>query len=200
MSPMIKLPLGMEYALLGLMRGAPAHAYAIHKRLAQTVVLHLVWRTQQRQTYAALDRLADEGYIREHRDVAGRRPPRRMFQLTATGEAAFARWVTTPVQHGREFRQAFMARLYFAGREGPATLERLIAAQEAATDQRMAELAGRATDPAVPQLDRLVVRFRLGQLQATRRWLAECRRELLGGDDRLRADPAERDDDGVATD
>ncbi len=180
MSPMVKLPLGMEYALLGLMHGAPAHAYAIHKRLAQTDVLHLVWRVTQRQTYAALDRLADEGYIREHREVAGRRPPRRMFQLTAVGEAAYARWVTTPVQHGREFRQEFMARLYFARRDGPATLDALIAAQEAACVGRTAALAALAQEPGVPQLDRLVLRFRLGQLDAIRSWLAECRAELLG--------------------
>jgi DNA-binding PadR family transcriptional regulator len=177
---MVKLPLGMEYALLGLMRGAPAHAYAIHKRLAQTDVLRMVWHVKQRQTYAALDRLVDEGYIREHREVAGRRPPRRMFQLTAAGEAAYARWVTTPVQHGREFRQEFMARLYCAGREGPATLAVLIAAQEAACAERIAWLASQAEDAATAPLDRLVVRFRLGQLLATRTWLAECRAELLG--------------------
>jgi hypothetical protein len=103
-----------------------------------------------------------------------------MFQLTAAGEAAYARWVTTPVQHGREFRQEFMARLYFARRDGPTTLEALIAAQETACDERIASLAVQAQEPGVPQLDRLVLRFRLGQLGAIRSWLAECRAELLG--------------------
>jgi DNA-binding PadR family transcriptional regulator len=63
MSPRVKEPLTLEYALLGFLRAGPAHAYEIHQRLSQTEVLGLVWRLKQRQVYALLERLEEENYV-----------------------------------------------------------------------------------------------------------------------------------------
>ncbi|WP_129674260.1 PadR family transcriptional regulator [Candidatus Chloroploca sp. Khr17] len=175
MSPMVKLPLSMEYALLGFLRDGQSYPYEVHQRLKQTAILHLVWHLKQRQTYALLDRLQAEGFLESTTLEQGRRPPRRMLRLTSHGMAAFQQWVTLPVEHGREFRQQFMAKLYFAQKEDPATVALLIARQIDACQGWLAEFQLQlGTIPASELLDRLVIQFRIGQLEAILIWLDQC--------------------------
>src|SRR5689334_12879542 len=112
--PRVKDPLTLEYALLGFIQMEPIHAYEIHQRLEQTEMVGLVWRLKQRQLYALLERLEAEGYLASTTELQENRPPRRMLHLTPSGAAAFQRWLTLPVEHGRDFRQEFMVKLYFA--------------------------------------------------------------------------------------
>src|SRR5919199_4108737 len=132
MSPMVKLPLALEHALLGLLREQPMHAYQMYQRLAQPEDLGLVWHLKQSQLYALLARLEDAGYIAATVEPQGSRPPRRMLHLTASGAAALDTWLHTPVAHGREFRQEFMAKLFFARQDGPLAVAQLIADQREA--------------------------------------------------------------------
>lgn len=175
MSPRAKEPLTLEYALLGFLHSGPAHAYEIHHRLAQTEVLGLVWRLKQRQVYALLDRLEAEGYVEGNTEPQGNRPPRRMLRLTSSGEAAFAQWLSQPVDHGRDFRQEFMAKLFFASAEGPARAAALIDRQRAVCQRRLdgfqQQLAGIPPDRV---LDNLVLQFRLGQMETILAWLDTC--------------------------
>ncbi len=175
MSPMVKLPLSMEYALLGFLRDGPSYPYEVHQHLERTAILHLVWHLKQRQTYALLARLEEAGYIASQTVLRGRKPPRRMLQLTAAGRAAWSAWMVQPVEHGREFRQTFMAKLYFAQREGVETVAELIARQRAACHAWRAALQEQLSSVAPREpLDGLVVAFRLGQIQAILAWLDQC--------------------------
>ena len=173
--PMVKLPLTLEHALLGFVRDAPTHAYEIYARLRQSEQLGLVWRMKQSQAYALLTRLEEAGYLAGSTTPQGNRPPRRVLRLTPAGHAAFASWQTTPVSHGRDFRQEFLAKLFFAQQDGPALVAALVAAQQAVTQSQLAEhqtqLARLAADRTY---DRLVLEFRIGQLEATLVWLARC--------------------------
>ena len=175
MSPMAKTPLAMEHALLGLVRQHPSHAYEIHQTLSQSEELGLVWRLKQSQTYALLARLEEAGYLASTVELQDLRPPRKVLHLTPVGEVAFARWLVAPVRHGREFRLEFLAKLYFAAREPGTTLATLLAAQRAASEALLAELRDQlATLAADRPYDRLVLQFRLGQLEATLAWLDIC--------------------------
>ncbi len=175
MSPMVRLPLSMEYALLGFVRDGPSYPYQVHQRLERTAVLHLVWRLKQRQTYALLERLEMEGFLASATQEQGRRPPRRMLQLTPQGRAAFQQWMVLPVEHGREFRQEFMAKLYFAQREGRDTVSLLIERQAAACQVWLQAFQRQlATTGNGELLDRLVIQFRTGQLEAMLNWLGQC--------------------------
>jgi len=180
MSPMVKLPLAMEHALLGLVRQRPMHAYEIHQLLTQAEALGLVWQIKQGQTYALLARLEDAGYIASTLEAQDARPPRKILRLTTTGEAAFARWLATPVRHGRDFRLEFLAKLFFAAQEPGEVLGALLEAQRTACRELIAQLGERiaATAPDRPY-DRLVLQFRLGQLDAILPWLDECAATLL---------------------
>ncbi|HMO58989.1 MAG TPA: helix-turn-helix transcriptional regulator [Roseiflexaceae bacterium] len=175
MSPMVKLPLSMEYALLGFLRDGASYPYQVHQRLEQTAMLHMVWRLKQRQTYMLLERLEAEGLLASSTVDQGRRPPRRMLQLTPHGMATFQHWLVVPVEHGRAFRQEFMAKLYFAQRETGDSAATLIARQIATCRIWLHDFQQQlGTIAADAKLDRLVIEFRIGQVAAILAWLDTC--------------------------
>jgi DNA-binding PadR family transcriptional regulator len=174
MSPMLKQPLTLELALLGFLWDRPQHAYEIHRQLEQHRALGLVWRMKQSHCYALIGRLEEAGYLASTTEPQGNRPPRRVLALTEAGRAAFRAWLSEPVAHGRDFRQEFMAKLYFASRQSdPALVGQLLAVQRAAAERMLAEL--RAQGAAMHEtFDRLVITFRIGQAAAILEWLDQC--------------------------
>jgi DNA-binding PadR family transcriptional regulator len=177
---MVKLPLSLEYALLGFLRQGASYPYEIHQQIERTPVLHLVWRMKQRQTYALLERLEEEGCLSSTTVEQGRRPPRRMLALTPQGHATFERWLVLPVEHGRDFRQEFMAKLFFAQREGTPLVTTLIERQRLACQERLNEFQSQLHDHSTQEpLDQLVIQFRIGQLDAILSWLDQCAAVLL---------------------
>jgi DNA-binding PadR family transcriptional regulator len=159
------------------------HAYEIHQTLLQTEDLGLVWHVKQSQLYALITRLEEAGFVTSRTEAQDARPARKVLQLTPAGEAVFAEWVRTPVAHGRDFRLEFLAKLYFASREGTRTLDALIEGQRHACvllrEQLMARVAAITGDDP---FDRLVLRFRIGQLTAILDWLDECARTFAPTD------------------
>lgn len=171
--PMVKLPLTIEHALLGFVRHRAVHGYDIYQRLLASEELGLVWSVKQSQVYALLTKLEDEGYLVSDLEAQGARPPRKLLRLTEAGDAAFERWVSSPVQHGRDFRLEFLAKLYFARSEGTALT--LLERQRQSLRGRLEELQVRAEAlMAHKSYDWLVTMFRIGQLEATLGWLATC--------------------------
>ena len=172
-------PLRLTCALLGLLRDHPMHPYEMHQQLLQAEALGLVWHLKQSHLYALLAKLEESGYLVSTTELQGTRPPRKMLTLTAEGRKAFTDWVRTPVQHGRDFRVEFLAKLFFAGREGPGAVTALISHQRVECSVWIVELRREisALEP-VRRYDRLVLQFRLSQLEAIQRWLDECERTL----------------------
>jgi DNA-binding PadR family transcriptional regulator len=175
MSPMVKIPMRMEHVLLGFLRQRPMHAYEIHQTLMQAQELGLVWRVKQSQLYAHIARLEDEGYVTSVIEPQQARPARKVLHLTPDGEAAFANWVSAPVEHGREFRLEFLAKLCFASQLDRATLDTLLDSQREANSALIDQLNQTIAELAPDRhFDRLVLRFRVGQLEASLAWLDEC--------------------------
>ncbi len=177
--PLIKSPLGLEYALLGFLRTQPTHAYEIHQMLLRAEALGLVWRLKQAHLYSLLARLEEEGCIESTTQPQGTRPPRKVLELTTKGREDFQSWLLSPVEHGRDFRLEFLAKLYFAQEESPAATRTLLDRQRTACRDWLAELRTQAetVEPA-RRYDRLVCEFRIGQLEATLLWLDECEQTL----------------------
>jgi PadR family transcriptional regulator AphA len=181
-SALTEAPVGIEHALLGLLRSQPMHAYEMHQQLLRAEALGLVWHLKQGHLYALLARLESTGLIAATTEAQGRRPPRRILALTPAGDAAFAAWLATPVAHGRDFRLEFLAKLYFAAREGSAAVGALVAHQRAACAEWLADLraqANAAAEAARPY-DALVLEFRIGQMAAILPWLDRCEEVLSG--------------------
>jgi DNA-binding PadR family transcriptional regulator len=174
MSPMLKLPLAMEHALLGFLMRAPLHAYEIHRQLNHNHDLGLVWRIKQSLVYVLLEKLEAEGYLTTSTEPQGNRPPRKLRHITPAGRAAFERWLHSPVEHGRDFRQEFLAKVFFAQRaDDPRVLAQLVARQRAACQQWLADLQQQLAAAEAP-FAALVLQFRIGQIESILHWLDAC--------------------------
>jgi PadR family transcriptional regulator, regulatory protein AphA len=177
--PMVKLPLTVEHALLGLLRRQPLHGYEIAQRVAATEAMGLAWSWKQSQVYAELGRLEDEGYLTSAVEAQGMRPPRKVFQLTPQGESAFADWVASPVAHGRDFQLEFPLKLYFAQQEGGAAARALLARQQEACRAWLTALRAQESPSGdQPPYLRLVQQFRRSQIETILAWLSTCAAQL----------------------
>lgn len=173
--PMIKQPLTIEHALLGFLRQQPMYGYEIHQRLMASAELGLVWNVKQSLLYAYLSRLESEGLVHNIPAADGQRPARKMLVLTPEGEAAFLHWVRSPVEHGRDFRLEFLAKIYFARQESSSAALELVARQRRASMHLLHDWRSRADAIADTQsYDWLVLRYRIGQLEAALHWLDLC--------------------------
>ncbi|HEY1013159.1 MAG TPA: helix-turn-helix transcriptional regulator, partial [Herpetosiphonaceae bacterium] len=166
MSPMVKAPLTIEHAALGLLRQRPMHAYEMHQTLQRAGALGMVWRLKQSLLYAILDRLEAEGLVTGEVVPQGSRPPRTILRLTEAGALALERWLAAPVSHGRDFRLEFLAKLYFAGQAGPAQVASLLDVQRTACAGWLEELRRQAERAAGEPYEWLVFQFRIGQIDA----------------------------------
>jgi PadR family transcriptional regulator, regulatory protein AphA len=180
MSPMVKQPLTIEHALLGFLRQQPMHAYEIHQTLMRNEALGLVWHIKQSLVYVMLERLEAEGYISTSLEPQGSRPPRKILHLTPDGQATFAQWLVTPVAHGRDFRLEFLAKLYFASQDDPASVTTLIATQQVACRSWLVDLRAQAEALSdACDYDWLVLQFRIGQIEAILAWLDICAANVI---------------------
>jgi PadR family transcriptional regulator, regulatory protein AphA len=175
MSPMIKLPLTIEHALLGFLGQKGMHAYEIHQTLLRAEALGLVLHLKQSLVYLMLERLEAEGYISASLEPQGSRPPRRILDLTPAGRKAFGHWLVAPVAHGRDFRLEFLAKLYFASQDDSASVSTLIHHQQAECRVWLYDLRAQAAKlEDARRYDWLVLQFRIGQIESILAWLDLC--------------------------
>ncbi|SRR5579875_3811506 len=167
----------LELVALGLVQ-QPAHAYELFQHFSPDLPLGMIWHLKQSHLYALLARLEQLGYLAATVEPQGARPPRRVLRLTDAGRATLEAWLAAPVAHGRDMRQEFLAKLYFAAQRGPEAARALVARQEAATREWRADMQAQLDNAAQPY-SRLVLRYRLGQIDAILTWLAECAATLV---------------------
>lgn len=173
--PLQKSPLTVEHALLGLVRSRPMHGYELYQLLCAPGGLGQVWHIKQGLLYAVLKRLEQEGLVAAVRVAQDDAPARRVLAITPAGATAFDRWLHTPVARGRDLRIEFLAKLYFAQQHGGNAAADLL-------DRQLTVVAGwrqrleqrRAALPSAALYDRLVLDFRIAQVQAAATWLATC--------------------------
>lgn len=175
MSPKQQAALAIEHALLGFLAEQPLHGYEIHQRLKAAQQLGLVWHLKQAHLYVLLGKLEAAGFLAAELLPQDARPPKRLLHLTGSGRAAFDAWVETPVQHGRDLRIEFLAKLFWAQQRGSAAAQRLIGAQRTTCSVWLAEI----TDEPLPEPPEqpygwLVRSFRRGQIEAMLAWLDTC--------------------------
>lgn len=174
MSPRVRDPLTIELALLGFLKEKPRHGYEIYRQLSDSRGMWMIWRMKTSQLYALLGRLEDAGYVTSVVEPQQAGPPRKVYRLTPTGNQAFDEWVRSPVKHGRELRLDFLAKLFFALREGKEIVLRLI------KDQRHVCHQWLDTRQASDELtfESMVYDYRTGQIRAMLQWLDQCERRL----------------------
>jgi DNA-binding PadR family transcriptional regulator len=180
MSPRQQAPLSLEYILLGLVSNGPIHGYDLHRQLGSLDGLSSIWHVKQSQLYALLDKLELMGFLQASSVPGSVYAPRKQYQLTESGQAAFENWITSPVLHARDMRQDFLARLYFARQAGVSTVAQLLAAQMEQCRQWQSGIRAALDQTPDPlRFQRIVDAYRLNQIDAMLDWLEQCRAMLL---------------------
>ncbi len=180
MSPRPSAPLALEYVLLGLLDRQPMHGYDLFKEISTRPEIALVWSIKQSQLYALLDKLEERGLLVSALIPGEAHPDRKEFHPTAAGRKAFRYWMQSPVHHGRDMRQEFLARLYFAAQNGKEFTFELLNQQRQVCQSWKGRLERqfRALE-GQNQFARLIFSYRLGQIDAMLDWLATCSKELV---------------------
>ena len=100
-----------EYVLLGALFLGPKHGYEIMQFLEST--LQSTWQVSTSQLYALLKRLEHDGLLESNLERQETRPSKRVFSLTSKGKKTFLAWLRIPVEHIRDLRIEFLAKLFF---------------------------------------------------------------------------------------
>jgi len=172
---MISRPFQLEFALLGFLSAGPLHGYSLHQQLGNPSGLGRVWRVKQSQLYALLEKMEAAQLVASEVHFQEPYPPRRTYTLTDLGRQAYQEWVASPVQHQYLVRQIFLAKLFFALREGQSNAIELLAAQRQVCLQWLAIQKDCAEKESAGDIYGCMVdKYRFGKIQAMLEWLDTC--------------------------
>lgn len=179
-------PLSLEYILLGFLSQGPSHGYDLHKKITALEGIALIWHIKQARLYALLDKLEADGLLHSRMAPGEAHLMRKEFQLSAEGRQAFADWVASPVRHGRDMRQEFPAKLFFAQQAGDQASLKLIELQkQTCTDWLYAMRSGLEKLAGDQRYERMIFQYRILQAQAMLKWLETCAAEFQAEDANL---------------
>ena len=171
----------LEYILLGFLYQSPIHGYDLYKQLCNLKGISIIWHLKMSQLYALLDKLEKDGLLTSRHVPGQALLVRKEYQITPQGQQRFLSWVSNPVEHGREMRQEFLAKLFFAQKAGVEGYLKLIDEQTAVCGRWLSSLnlsSSNLTHDA--NFERLVFQYRISQVRAMIEWLAFCRVEIEG--------------------
>jgi DNA-binding PadR family transcriptional regulator len=176
MSPRKKTTVSpMEFILLGIISETPMHGYDVFKILSQPGGMSEIWHINQSNLYAMLDGLEENGYLISHLIQIGNSPTRKEYHVTSAGTTVFEKWVREPVMRGRDMRQVFLAKMFFAIKESPETIRILVNKQKSITNIWLMDIESTINElTAEDEYDRLVLDSRRRQIIGWLDWLDEC--------------------------
>ena len=172
-------PLSLEYVLLGLLEQQAMHGYDLFKTLKSLDGLSAIWHVNQSQLYAILDKLKKLGYLSTVEVTGEAHPMRKEFHITPAGKSRLLTWMISPVERGRDMRQEFLAKLYFARLAGEEISKTLLIEQQKTCQGWLIPLKETLHhDRKRSDYHRMVYEFRICQTEAMITWLTQCRDEL----------------------
>jgi len=128
--------MSLEYAILGFLNYHPYTGYDL-KKIFDNSVQHF-WVADQSQIYRTLIHLTEGGFASMDKVAQADRPDRKVYSITAAGQAAFSNWLANPAVMG-EARSAPLVQVFFAAKlsdeeilakfEGFAAIMRVMLAQ-----------------------------------------------------------------------
>ena len=162
----------VDFAALGFFRERPMHGYELRDRLSQG--LGALWRIASSQLYSVLHGLEGRGWIDSHVESDSGRPARTVYAITPAGTRAFEAWITSPVEHLRDVRVEFLAKIYFLRRLSPERIATFVDAQIRVLENLESKLSrrGRLQSDDVG-LGEIAVSFRTKQTRSLIEWLKE---------------------------
>ncbi|MGI5271143.1 PadR family transcriptional regulator [Nonomuraea sp. CA-218870] len=170
--------MSLKHAILGLIDLRPMSGYDLKKTFDATA--QHFWAADRSQIYRTLGVLHAEGLV--HEDVISQRsrPDRHVYRLTEAGSAELDSWLRSPppIESPRE---AFLVRIFFAGRAGDTELVRTLARERRALIRQRLDAFRAIEAPATTLAERLramTVRNGIVHHEAELRWLDELEEAL----------------------
>jgi PadR family transcriptional regulator, regulatory protein AphA len=176
-----------EHAILGLLalsETGSGHGYDLARQFSPEAPLGNVVRLESGMVYHHLKKLERLGWVTVIPGEVQRRPARKLFALSATGQAELERWLSEPVAHTREIRLDFLVKLYLALLLDPNLAVRLVDEQrercsllvESLTNRLRSTSQGSERESAA-RFGELVLDMRLAQTRAALEWLDRLGRD-----------------------
>lgn len=165
----------VQYAVLGLLHGHPAHGYELQRRFAAPGDLADVVPVEQPTLYAALKDLAARGLVEGTEVREGLRPPRTVYALTVPGDRLLSAWLRAPVARLRQVRLDFLLKLYFARGRGERSVRALVDAQIRACHDYLTALQVHAATLSPGDFAYLIAESRTSAARGTLDWLHAVR-------------------------
>lgn len=160
--------MGRELLLLGFLRREQAHGYRLNEFIEREMATCL--DIKKPTAYFLLDKMAQRGWITRRETRAGNRPPRRVYRLTAKGEAEYQKLL-------RENLRSFIAAkfpgdvgLAYADDLDPQEVLPLLAERRSALEAQLEETRHVPPHAGLPQL---LVDHQVRHLEAELTWLDE---------------------------
>ncbi len=156
--------------LLGLIKAQARHGYELTDFIERN--LCRVTDMKKATAYFLLDRLASTGLVSVRQEQEGNRPPRRVFSITAAGEAAFGRLLVETLGRAEAMASPVDIALMFCQHLPPGPTLDALEQRLAGVRARLAETQqARASHLAVESV-RLALEHIAVHLQAEEAWLA----------------------------
>ena len=151
------------------------HGYEIHTLLSSK--LGRAWYAGISQVYALLKRLEAAEKVDSAVEQQDNRPAKHVYSITPKGREAFLQWVHTPLDRMRDLRLEFLAKLFFIRELNLSGSDELIKKQMDVFQQQLQGITQQDKNSR-EEFERLVFRFRIGQIEAVLSWLRECKQNL----------------------
>ncbi len=102
----------LQYLILGLLWTRPMSGYDIKQTFDRAIASY--WNAGNSQIYTTLKNLSQAGLVEAEVVVQQGRPNRKVYRLTATGQAELDRWLQEDVPE-RFTKDDFLTKLFFCG-------------------------------------------------------------------------------------
>ena len=166
----------MKFPILAMLASSPAHGYELKRELEQHFGAALP-PLNTGQIYTSLARLERDGLVDADRVAQDSRPNKRVYRLTAQGQAALDEWVSQPTP-GSRLRDEFFMKLVLAGRAGIADPRVLIERQRGEYLQGLRDLDRLSGAANGDWAEALLIEGAALHLEADLKWLALCEERL----------------------
>lgn len=109
--------MSLQYGILGLLSYAPMNGYTLKKLFNKSI--NFIWTASLSQIYRELGALEGKGYVLSSIQQQDDRPDKKIYTITAQGQAAFLEWLRAfPDMLAAPKRDEFMLRVFFGSKLG----------------------------------------------------------------------------------
>lgn len=168
--------MSIAHALLGLLARGPRYGYRLRQELEDEFGPE--WRIDFGQLYRLLSTIQRRGWVDVQVEPGDQGPERKMYSLTARGQAELQRWLAQPAAAGRgaERRSEFLVKLRLRLEADEAADGELVTAQRRVLEsQQEVYRAWAQSAQSARDVGRwLLAEAGLRQVEASLAWLATC--------------------------